>query len=258
MLYTICSMVIDIIIILVLLIFVVVGLKKGLAISLINIFSGTINFLCATLLTKPFRALFETVGLTGAIQNGYSIRMNAMSGFSTNLVTLDAGQLKNHIETTINQSNFSGITKTLTKWFCKISPEQIAGRESVTLTDILSKAYSSFWITLISFAVAFGIIYLVIFLITKIINKAKEDSKLFKHIDRILGVIFGLARGALYVCLVVAVISLFRENGLLGDLIAYLKESKIGGWAYSIINPFVDNYINFDNIINFAHNVAAQ
>ena len=250
-------MVVDIIIITILIIFIFFGIKRGFAYSIITLFGASVNSFLAFLLTNPFKMLLTRFGLTGLIKTTYATKMAGMAGFETNLVGMEANALNEHVTATINSSGFSGLTKTLTRWFCKITPEQIADRESVTLTDILSKAYSLFWITLISFVVAFLIIYLILFLLTKLVRSAKEH-KSFNFVDNSLGFLFGFVRGTIYICLIIGIIALFKEDGILSWLIAYIKEAKIGGWVYSWVNPFVDKYINFDSIITAAQQVMPQ
>ena len=61
----------DIIIILILLVCLFIGVKRGLAISLINLFSATINIFLSALLTNPLKLLLGKFGLTELIQGGY-------------------------------------------------------------------------------------------------------------------------------------------------------------------------------------------
>ena len=241
-------MILDIAIIIFILIFVIIGIKKGFAFSMISMFGGTVNLFFATILTNPFRSLLSTIGLTGSIQGVYASKMATMAGFETELVGMGAEELSSTVNNAINDSGFSWLTKTLTRWFCKITPENIAHKTSCTLKDILSDAYSSFWSTFIAFAVAFGLIYLVLFLISKAMKAAKRD-RAFDFFDKALGLVFGLVRGAMYIALLIAILSLFSENGLLGPVIEYVKSAKIAGWGYNLINPLVDNYINFENLI---------
>ena len=79
--------------------------------------------------------------------------------------------------------------------------------------------------------------------------KAAKRDRAFDFFDKVLGLLFGLVRGAMSIAFLIAILSLFSENGLLGPVIDYVKASKIGGWGYNLINPIVDHYINFENII---------
>jgi|GEM_PF-7098157 len=241
----------DILIIVLTLILVVTGSIKGLGSSILSVFSGTINILLAALLTGPLKSLFKAFGLTNAIKSAYIAKMSTMSGFGVNLVGLNSSELNSFITTSINNSKFSGFIKLLTKWFCKVTPEQIADKEFITLSDILSNAYSNFWITLFSFIISFALIYLVIFIISRIIKKARTNHSFYKA-DNFLGFIFGLARSFVCIAIIIGVVSLLKEDGIMSWLVSYVKSSVIGGWAYSFINPFVDNYINFENIIALA------
>lgn len=233
---------IDIIIIAILLIFIIVGVCRGFIFSLLSVFGGIINIYLATLLTKPMTSLTSTIGLNSAITNAYAQKMQAFSGFNENLVGKTAEQLQAHIKSSIDGSSLSGITKTLTNWFLKISPENLQGKTSVTLTDILSKAFASFWCVLIAFIVSLVIVYLVLWVITLIANKLKQ-IKPINATDKILGVLFGAVKGSLIVCLIFAVLSLFNQTGIMGDVVSAIQSSKIGGWSYHYVYDFVHNYL---------------
>ena len=89
-------MVVDIIIIAILVVFVIIGIKKGLVFSILSFFGMSVNAFLAFLLTKPFKALLTSFGLTGVIKGAYAARMAEMAGFADNLVGMDATALNEH------------------------------------------------------------------------------------------------------------------------------------------------------------------
>ena len=239
---------IDIIIISILLIFIIIGICKGFMSSFLSLFKGLVLIFLAILLTSPINMLVNKIGITNSIKSAYSMRMDSMPGFNTNLVNLDAQTLNTHIKTTINESELPNITKTTTNWFLKISPEQIANKENITLNNILSNSYSNFWSTLISFTISFLLILIILLILNKITQKSKQIP-VIKATDRVLGAIYGFIHGTIIICVLLAILNLFSPTGLLEPIYSAIYASKIGDWAFSQVHLFIQKYLNFNTLL---------
>jgi len=239
---------IDIVILAILLIFIAFGFWKGFAFSVISLFGSFINTVISLFLTKPVNLLLNNwFKLEGSITNSLSHKISAMhEGFNTNLVGLTNKEIKSHISTTLSKSDFP-----LSKLFnrlIKIDSDSILDKTELTLNDILSKSLGSFFSLIISFIIIFILIYLFLFILTVVTKKIKEVESI-RITDRILGVLFGAIKGAITIAFIIAIISLFKENGLLEPVINYIKQSTIGGFAYTHINTFTDKYITLQNVV---------
>lgn len=247
---------IDFAIIAILLIFVIIGVWKGFAFSILSMFSGTVNFIISIFLVRPTTNLLNSwFGFENALTNGFTSKLSSMStSFDVNMVGMSKDEISTHISNTLDTSGFP--LKNLFKSMLKITPEKIEGKTSCTLNEIISKSLGSFFSLVITFIVIFVLLYVVLFLIGKIAKKSQEVSGI-RTIDRILGFFFGLIRGAIFISLIFAVLSLFNENGALSGLFDYIHASKMGNWAYSNINYIIDKYVNFKAIADatFQHNV---
>ena len=216
---------------------------------MLSLFGGTVNVFLAMLLSSPVSSLIRTIGLTGSIKASYVAKFASNTNLNTALSTIESEQLPNFITKSINGSNISGLGKTLTKWFLKISPDYAQNNPEITLSEVLSKAYSNFWTTIIAFAVSLVAIYLILLLVSIIAKKMKQ-SKAINAGDRILGFIFGTIRGCIYVCLLLLIVSIISSTGLITIADAYIEESKIGSWLYGIVNEFSTKYITNGNILS--------
>lgn len=243
---------IDIAIIIVLLIFIIIGTWKGFIFSLVSVFSSTVNFFISFIICKPINSLLNSIfGIQSAITKGFTGHFtNLGSGFNTNLVGLSSSEINTHISNTLNNSSLSGFSKKLFSSSLKVSPEQIEGKEFISINSILSESLGTFFSIIISFIISFALIYLILWIINLIGKKVKEDGRSTKVVDRIFGFIFGTIKGALYISLFFAVLSFFNENGLLREVFAYIKASPIGNFAYTNINHFMDTYVNLKDLIN--------
>ena len=188
-----------------------------------------------------------TTFLKPTLEKSFTSKLSSMhEGFNTNLVGLDNAEIKKHISSTLKESDFP-----LTNLFSKlinVKKDSIAHKSELTLNNILSDSLSKFFTLIISFVVIFLLIYLILFIIS-IITKKLHEIETIRITDRILGVLFGAIKGCLTIMFIIAIISLFNENGILGDIISYMKDSSIGGFAYKHINLFTDKYITLTNVV---------
>ena len=239
---------IDIGIIAVLLIFICIGFWKGFIFSILSLFGTFINFIISLVLTKPtYLLLNKWFKLESAIQSKLTKSISSMNdGFNSNLLEMSNSEANNHISKTLNDSDFP-----LNKLFDKlinIKTENITNKEELTLTNILSESLSKFFSLAISFVVIFALIYLILFLLTIITKKIKEIETI-RVTDRILGVLFGIINGSITIIFIIGFIALFREDGIFESIINYIKDSTIGGFAYTYINQFIDKYITLENVV---------
>lgn len=238
---------IDIGIIGIMLIFISIGLWKGFVISMVSMFTSSINFIISLFLVRPTTNLFNKIfGLESALTKGFTGKLSSMSsGFDTNLVGMSREEISSHVSKTLSESKFP--LKGLFKSMLDITPEKIDGKASCTLNQILSKSLGSFFALIITFVVIFVLIYVVLFVISKVSKKAQEVTTI-RVIDRILGFVFGLIKGAICIAFIFGILSLFSESGALSEVFTYIHASKIGDWAYTNVNYFVDKYVNFKAI----------
>ena len=107
---------VDYIIIAITVVFIIIGTYKGLMFSVLSFFGGTVNIYLSMLLTTPLTALVSKIGITGAIEGGYIAKFASCNGFNTALSSVESSNLSGFITNSINTSNLSGLSKTLTKW----------------------------------------------------------------------------------------------------------------------------------------------
>ena len=238
---------IDLVIIVIILVFVIIGCCKGFMFSILSLFSAFINFIIALLLTKPINTLLSNwFNMEGSLQNAFLNHFNSMhTGFSANIVGMTNDQLSSHISSTLSESNIP--FEKLLKLLLNVTPEKLSGKETESIGNILANSFGSFFSLIISFVIVFIIIYLILFILSLISKKAKQVDGI-RATDRILGVVFGLINGALVVVSLFAILSFFKEDGILEPVFNYIKQSQFSGWIYSNVNILVDKYVTLDNV----------
>ena len=140
----------DLGLILFLIIFIVIGLKRGFMSSLLGSFSFKINAVLSFFLCKPIAFILNKLfNLEGSIANSYATKLTLASpDFSTNLLEIAETDIHSFVSNTINQSGFSGFTNRLTNLFLnKPNLYEIlhnSDHTNRTLSSIVSSAYANF------------------------------------------------------------------------------------------------------------------
>lgn len=241
---------IDIVLIVLLVVFVAIGFWKGFIFSVLSLFSVFINFILSLFLTKPISSLFNGWGLETKLASAFASKISSIhTGFDTNMIGMNQEQINNHVSTTLSEGDFP--FKSMFERMIDFSPEAVAHKTNLTLTDILSKSLGNFFSLVISFTVAFLLISLVLWLIGFISKKAKQVEGI-RVVDRLLGVVFGLIRGAIAISTIFTVLAFFKEDGILQTVFEYIDSSTIGSWVYENMNTLVDKYLNFGEITQAA------
>ncbi len=240
---------VDIIILLILIVFVAIGFYKGFVFSILSLFSGFLNFVLAILLTKPVNNVMNSIfKLEGSLTTAFANKFTSLSsGFNTNLVGMTDEAIKSHVSSTLSDANFP--MQKLFNRLLNIKSEIIADKTSLSLNDILSKSFGSFFSLIISFVVIFILIYIVLLIISAITKKARKIDGI-RVADRIFGVLFGVVKAALVICFIFSILSFFNENGMLKPVFEYINASPLGKLFYGPINDLVDKYLNFNTLKN--------
>lgn len=239
---------VDIGIILILIVFIAIGFGKGLIFSLMSVFSVSINFFISIFLARPVTNVLNSwFGLENSLTKAFMSNFSSTTPlFDTNLVGMSKKEISKHVTQTLSEGDIP--FKKMLSSMLKISPEQIEAKETCSLNQILSKSFSSFFSLIIGFVISFLFIYLVLWIISKITNRAREIDGI-RITDRILGVVFGLIKGFLFVALIFSILSFFNEDGSLKSVFDYINESSLGSWIFNVVNGIVDKYLNFNAVL---------
>lgn len=243
----------DLGIILFVIIFVVIGIKKGFMNSLLSHFSLGINALLSFFLCKPISWIFNKCGLGSAIASNYADKLlNASPAFGENLMTIAESDLKGFVSDAINNSGLSGIANKMFHWFLNNNSLYTKLHESAyetrTLADIMSQTYASFFTIIISFVVSLILIYLIVWLFRLLVNKLRNFG-FIRIVDGIMGIVYGLFRCFIVLVVICLVIKLLSPLGFMNPVTNYISQSFFGKMIYNTINSFFNNFLNFDGLV---------
>lgn len=235
-------------------IFVIIGIKRGLMNSVLSHFSFGINALLSFFFCRPIGWIYNKIGVGGAIQNAYMTKLlNASPDFGANLLEISQENLSSFVSDTINQGNFSGLTKSIFNFFINnnslYDTLHSSSHTSRSLADIISGAYSTFFVNIISFVTSIILIYLIVFLFRLLANKLRSIG-FVKFVDNSLGSIYGIFKCFIIFVILCLIIKLMSLLGFMEPVISYINNSLFGNFIYVQINNFFDNYLNFNDLVN--------
>jgi len=246
---------IDIGLIIFLIIFIIIGLKRGFMTSLLSNFSFKINAILSFFLCKPIAFILNRIfNLENCIFDNYSNKLIAASpDFATNLIEVPEAELSEFVSNTINNSGLSNFANRLTNFFLNndslYSTLHSSAHTSRSLADIISSAYANFFVTIISFITSIILIYFVVWLIQLIVTKLRTIG-FVKAVDDILGIFYGLFRCLIILIIASLVIKIMSPLSFMSGVINYINSSVIGNFIYGQINSFIDNYLNIKDLFN--------
>ncbi len=245
----------DLGIILCVLIFLIVGFKRGFMTSLLSSFSFKINAILSFFLCRPIASILNKIfNLESSIASSYAARLSAASpDFSVNLLDIPSEELSSFISNTIDKSGLSTFTNRLTNLFLNkdslYTTLHDSGHTSRTLSDIISSAFGNFFLTIISFITSIILIYLIVLLLRVITNKLRTIG-FVKAVDNTFGLLYGLFQCFIVLVILSFIIKLLSALSFMQGVTTYINSSAVGNFIYGQINSFVDNYLNFGSLFN--------
>lgn len=237
----------DLGIILFVILFIVIGVRRGFMKSILSHFSLAVNCLISFFLCQPIKWLLQKIGLYGAIYSSYSTRLIASSpSLSTNLVGLTGSELSGAISDGINNSGLSKLSQTFFKWFLKpgtventlSSSPDVTSR---TMSDIISSTYANFFTSIIAFVSCVIIVYFLVFLFKKLAEKLRQ-SGFVRVVDGIFGSVYGVFRCFVILLIVCLVLKIFSSFSFMSGVISYIDGSFFGKLIYNQINSLINTF----------------
>ncbi len=244
----------DLGILLFVIIFVIIGIKKGLMTSVLSHFSFGLNCLISFFLSSPIKFIYKLFHLDTAIYNHYYNNLIAVSSdFSTNLIEISQENLKSTVNIALNNGDFNFISKIMFKLFLNnnslYDTLQSSGLQSRTLAEIISQTYSSFYLSIISFVTSLILVFLVVLLFKFLVNKLRTVG-FIKIVDNIMGCFYGLFRCFIIFIIICLILKLLSPFSFMDPIINYINGSLFGKLIYSQINKLIDSVLNFSTISN--------
>lgn len=208
------GIILDIIVAIILLLFVGLGIKKGLTVCLINVFSLLIAIVCAFMLCKPVgNALITHTEIDNSIKNTIKENLNIEGNVDLSESNLPSN-VKEYIQKSVDEAN-------------QTKEEAIEGIANEIATNV---------VYIISF-IAIFIVVRILLLVVKLLSNLITKLPIIGQIDKLGGAICGLIEGIIIIYSALTIISIASPSINNKSFIKYIDESFITKQIYN--NNFV-------------------
>lgn len=228
--------ILDIVLVIAIIVFAIVGWKKGFLVTIVKMASSIFGIVASILLARPFSPVVDSLV-------GEEIG-TAITNYLTEKMSVIAGEITPGTIRTAVDNAFPTFPEFLREWIAgAISPDLIDNTLS-SLVDSIQPAIKSVALLVISFIVLFfGSI--ILFFVLKILAKLITSIPVIREIDKVLGVIFGLVKvmAAIYILLFILglLLTLPGIDNLIGEFVRV--DMQLGETSFRLSKWFYDNNI---------------
>lgn len=239
---------IDIIVVCVLVLFGVVGMIKGFLNTLVSLFGNLVSLGVAILCAKPVSKFLDSIfhivdGIGGKIAGSIA---GTIKPFADNISAVSDGsaltgaELKEYIPNSSLGNRALKLFIEDSKEFANVGDAVASDAEVV---NYIGAQIARIAAIVIAAIVMFIIIRIAVLLIAKLFD-ALTKNKAISGIDRAVGLLFGLIKGSLLVCIVLAVFYLLANQTVIG----WIENSTVTKWVYTYVCEFVEFVVNKFNL----------
>ena len=244
----------DLALVLFVIIFIIIGIKKGFMTSVLSSFSFGAIAIAAFFLYRPIMSLLNNwFGLENAIFDSYYDKLVAHStDFEVNLIGLEKAELRTFVRSTLKSGAIPFIPRIMFNLFLNnrslYTKLEASGLESRTLGEIVGSSYANFFTTLIAFAITYILICLIVLLFKFIVNKLRNIG-FVKVVDNIFGALYGAFRCFIILVIISTVINLLSPFNFMDSIVNYINNSFFGNLIYGQINNIIDNLLGYTDVV---------
>lgn len=240
--------IIDIIILVVVGVFAIIGLSKGFIKMIFSLSKKFIALLGSYLLVAPVRGVLLPSKIGLALYNPI-----------LNFINEKGGSLAQLTEFTDEQVSSLAQTMSVPEFIAKLIGDSLAKNlpEGLTLGESISQTLTYYALTVICFVALFIVILLLVYVLSKLLNSLFE-SLLLKPFNRLLGLAIGLLLGLFFVSLGLMIMSALSSVEFVNNLISTQIEPAnetfgIARWLYNnnLLVWFLKNVMHADEIVGF-------
>jgi uncharacterized membrane protein required for colicin V production len=244
--------VIDIVVICVLLIFGIVGMIKGFLNTIISLFGNLASLAVAILCAKPVASFLNSIfhivdSIGGNIANSISTTITPFQ--SGEMSSLTGADLKTYLDSdsSLQKRIFQLFIEDSKTW--TVVENDYAAADADVVSYIGTKV-AGIIAVVIAVVVMFIIIRIAVMLLAKLFD-ALTKNKAIGGLDRSVGLLFGLLKGAIIISVVLGMLYLIANETVNG----WIENSTVTQFVYQYICQFVDWVVATFNLPDFITNL---
>lgn len=243
--------IIDAVIIILTLILIMLGVKRGFVGSVVRLLGGVVRLFLSVVLARPLVHLLSLTKLNKHMFNKFKLSASGISDkFNVNLVGMSEDELNTFIGDALSDAKIPKMFRGLFTNVFSINPETIATKESVTLADFMGVTITNIILLIGSFIFIFVMLWLISFFIKRLSRKSADSTSLFARTNKWLGALFGLVQVAAILFVFFFVISIFENMSIFKGLTDYINNSFITGYIYRFTRNIINGSFDLKNILN--------
>ena len=239
--------VIDIVVIAVLALFGIIGMIKGFLNTLISFFGNLASIGVAILCAKPVAKFLDSVfGIVSKIGDKIAGGLANIKPFASNIAAvgdnvLTGAELKEYMPS-------GSLYERALKLFVEDGKEftmttETAEQMDTQVVQYIGQRVAGILAIVIAAIVMFILLRVAILLLAKLFN-ALSKNKAIGGLDKAVGLIFGLLKGAILVSLVLGIFYLIANETVNG----WIENSVVTKWIYNYICQFIEWGVNKFNL----------
>ena len=222
--------------------FALLGLSKGFVKTLISTFGTIFSLLFAVLLCST---------VSDVLENKFSLVSSLSEKISNVLLNLLGEEVMETPLSLANDSTFgvAGIGGFLLSIVHSIRTDASLP-PTATLNDVLAPTFSYYVVIAISIVITFILFKIALFLIGEIVKRHLYEVNIIRRTDRTLGFFLGLISGVVYLEFIILIISIL-PFGFFQNLYVQIHASTVGGIIESInLYSKLTSTISIGNVIS--------
>ena len=239
--------VIDIVVIAVLALFGIIGMIKGFLNTLISFFGNLASIGVAILCAKPVAKFLDSVfGIVSKIGDKIAGGLANIKPFASNIAAvgdnvLTGAELKEYMPS-------GSLYERALKLFVEDGKEftmttETAEQMDTQVVQYIGQRVAGILAIVIAAIMMFILLRVAILLLAKLFN-ALSKNKAIGGLDKVVGLIFGLLKGAILVSLVLGIFYLIANETVNG----WIENSVVTKWIYNYICQFIEWGVNKFNL----------
>ena len=214
-------MIVDIILIAILALFVFIGWKSGLVLSVFLLASTIIAIFLASVLSPVVSDGLEKIGVAEKMA----------PTFSEHVEEAMLSEYEETGKTYVNKATEKLPLPGFIKEKLALNVETVSAEEISKVSDEIGLTAAKLVCTLLAFVIVF-ILVLVIMMVVKRVLKIVVKIPLVKQADKIGGLLIGFVQGALFVLVVLLVISVLASTSSMHGVVEAIESSTITKFIY--------------------------
>ena len=231
-------MLVDIILVLIILAFVVLGWIRGFMLSVFALASTLVAIILASMLSPVVSSWIEKTGAADAMGNKFASYVE--TGLTENLDKAANVNIEEAVaELPLPQFFTESISDKITEQTVEMSEESIKN-----ISEKIGQEAATVVCGIIGFIIVFVIVY-VLLQVVKNVLKIASKLPIIKQADKLGGIAIGLVEGVLFVLLILLIVSMFSSVQGMKGVIEAVEESTLARFAYenNIIGKIISIFL---------------